>query len=308
MLKQKGITGERFFHQRHNELLQYPVVPILNMGDWDIEGSDIAAERLMWKAPEKGAFDNGKEEIMPYLEYGGIEIKTIGSDQFFPRFGVDDMPCGTIGVPIWGKTKDLSNGRTEYTRNDYGNLYRWMHPSIEDHSSRPMIMIHLLKADNIDMNEHKAEERFCAAIAFEDMSALINRLISYAERYGLNLRDWSSIPVGDAAKDYKIDGLYFQGNMWQVPLKEIGDIATVTMIGEDPMIYHQGGRSAPVSVQYERLCYLKELANGRWIPQDKISNSIQSDEELKELWHNRFLFSGVKYPGLLDIDGRLMNP
>ena len=212
-LKDKGNRGENFFVQRHNELIAHPVMLIQDMTDWGVEGSDLTGERLMWKkALVKDLEGIDRDGISPYFEYGGIEVKTLSHDQFLPRFGVDDLPCGTLGFPLWEKTEDLSEDRTGYLRGAHGNLRRWMEPSVDNRSSKPMLLVHLLYTEDIDVESNKANERPFAAIIFEDVEALLGRIIDHLLPYDLNLKDWNSIPVDQKAKELQIPGLYLQGN------------------------------------------------------------------------------------------------
>ena len=99
--RRQGSIGEERLLQRHNELLLHPVVLLLDMDEWRVEGSDFAGERLMLRKTR--AIDltgTEREALSPYLQYGGIEIKTLGSYQFLPRYGIGDLSCGTLGFPL----------------------------------------------------------------------------------------------------------------------------------------------------------------------------------------------------------------
>ena len=305
--KAQGSMGVNFFVIRHNELIKEPIVLIKDMEDWNIEGSDLVGERLsMKKVPYKDEFEaiDAKEVFVPYFEYGGIEVKTIGTDQFLPRFGINDLACGTLGFPLWSKTEDLINGWTGYIREDYGNLKRWMEPTIENRGARPICLVHLLKTNDYSPTTGKEYERFFAAVIFEDVGALLERLTKYLARHGVDLRDWNSIPIGEKAKTFKINGLFLQGNMVHVPLDEIKDLATVTLIGDDPVLYRTGKCS--IMVQQSRLEYLKDISEGRWIPQKRPDTGVQTDKELMETWNRKLLLGKPQYHGLMDRYGRLL--
>lgn len=312
-LKSKGNNGERFFYERHNELLVNPVI-LEDMTDWNIEGSDWGAERLQM-TPIEGAVEQfigfcdlpniltGCQAYHPETFHGGVEVKYVGHDQFLPRYGVYNDRKGTLGFGVWNGTEDLSNGKTKYLRSEHGNLRRWMEPSVDNRGARPMILVFLLATIDIDRMTGKSKERFFASIAFENVDALLERLTEYAADFGLDLKNWDDqIPTGDAAQDFTVPGLLFQGNMWHVPMSVIGDLATVTMIGDDPKIYPTGQCSAVM--QQSRLDNLKKLAAGRWIPQEKSGdNEIPSDRALYDLWHRKLLI-GTRYPNMLDKNGK----
>ena len=306
-LKRLGKIGESFFYDRHNELVINQLVMYTSISTWDIEGSDLSAERLRW---EPIVFDSELKEategVTPYLQYGGVEVKSIGSDQYLPRYGINDLSCGTLGFPIWGTTEDLDNDWTGYTREAFGNLWRWMNPSVKNRGSRPMVLAHLLKCKDADYTNSKETERFFAAVVFEDVDALISRIVDYAKPYGLDLNDWDSIPIGDEAKGFCVDGLFLQGNMLHVPLSEIEDLATVTLIGDDPEIILTGRCSE--ETQQARLDYLKTKANGRWIPQEKPDTGVLTDEEILRTWHQTLFLGHGSIPGLLDNEGKLIEP
>lgn len=284
----KGDVGVAFFYERHNELLRNPIIPMADIDELRIEGADLTAERLMLMP--KG------QTYVPYLEYGGVEVKTISENQFLPRFGIKDLPCGTLGFPLWGSTEDLPNGWTSYTRESHGNLRRWMEPSEQNRGSRPIILVHLLKTREIDVINNTESHRFFAAIVFEDINGLLIRLHEYLKPYGFDLLNWNTIPVGQKAKKLMVEGLFLQGNMVHIPLSEIADLATVTMIGHDPEVFRTGKCST--SVQHKRLAYLKKLAGERKIPQIKPNDEKQSDDDLYKLWHHKLLFGSVHYPNL----------
>ena len=306
VLSRRGDAGVAFFRERQSELLDHPLILSRNLDDWHVEGADIIGVRQIW-TPSTFVDETGKEKLglVPHAEFGGVEIKTLGADQFLPRFGVNDLPCGTIGYPLWSKTMDMINGGTQYTRDCYGNLKRWMEPSVEDRSSRPLCMIHFLETIEMDDQTGQEKARYFAAIAFEDVPKLLARLTEYLKPFGLDLDDWDTIPVGQEARTLRIDGLFLQGNMVQVPLSVLSDLATVTMIGDEPEIYETGRCSA--KVQHARLEYLKELANGRWIPLQR----TEAEDDVLSQWYQWYLgqFSaGLNQLTLLDRKGNPMSP
>lgn len=284
LLKQSGNNGEAFFMDRHNELLTHPVILLTDMrGDeWSVEGSDIGCERLLLKR-------TAKEFYRPQLQYGGVEVKSIGSDKVLPRTGVDGKLV--IGYPLWAG--EDGNGRP--TRTKHGNLKRWLYPSVKTRSSKPMVIVHLLETEYIDRSDYKLKRRYFASIAYEDIDTFLSRLVEYAASFGMDLTNWDTIPVGNAAKGFEVRDLYFQGNMWLVPLSAIGDLATVTLIGDEPDI--RSMRGCPIDIRQARLDELKCLAADRWIAQEKPDAGVQSDEELFDIWHNKLLMG---YPFFKD--------
>ncbi len=309
--KKKGDVGEQFFLERHNELLIHQAIVLadLRADEWHIEGQDFGCERLILEPTENspwtqnqflstaiGRYDNSI--FAPKLEYGGVEVKTIGWDKVIPRTGVDGHLVQ--GFPLWA---GLDNNNIA-TRAKHGNLRRWLESSVKDRSAEPLILNHLHQYEYLDRNTGNKKQRFFASVAFEDVKMLLTRLISYASSFGLDLTNWdNSIPTGEEALKFEVQGLYFQGNMWLVPMNIIGDVATVTMIGDAPEIRHLPW--CPKDIQDARLAELKQLAAGRWIPQEK-PDGIQSDAELFDLWHNRLFMGNPHYPNQLNINGRPM--
>lgn len=280
--KEIGDNGEQFFLQRHNEILQHNVITLLDMSDWFVEGSDVCAERLLLVPSQH------RDCLVPLFQLGGVEVKTSSYDTVLPRTGVEGQL--TWGVPIWA-------GDDRHPRQKHGNVKRWLYPSVETRSARPMIIVQLFANPNGSQNG-----KYFASVAFEDVEKLLNRLIKYALLYGLDLTNWESIPVGKQAKEFSIPGLIFQGNMWHVPMEWISDLATVTLIGDGPDFC---GPINSIQMQHKKYEYLQTLAAGRWIPQLKPDN-IQSDAELFNSWHNKFMPGIPKYSGILDKSGNPM--
>ena len=313
VLKKKGSVAEQFFLERHNELLRQRIVPLVDMTEWHKEGSDIGAERMiltpLQRANKRADWMHDLTDGQQFgflMQYGGAEVKYVGSAQFLPRFGINNRHDGTLGFALWQGTEDLPNGGTDYQRTAHGNMRRWMEPSVANNGARPMILICLLGAADINRRTGEARERFFASIAFEDVDGLLNRLIGYAAEHNLDLTDWDNqIPVGAAAQNFTVPGLFFQGNMWHVPVSVIGDLATVTMIGADPQIYPTGRCAA--EIQYARLNYLKKLAAGRWTQQEKLTENVtESDPYVLDLWHRRLFMGQPRYPEQRDANGRRM--
>lgn len=303
-LKRLGELGVQFFIERHNELLISPIQIKADLSDWNIEGFDLAAERieLMPTSEIEEVMLNKSsyigQALKPYLIYGGVEVKTLGWEQVIPRFGVDDCPNGTYGVPVWSATEDKENGWTGYTRDKHGNLWRWMEPSVDNRSSRPLILAHLLACDEYNRVTAEKDIRFFAAIIFEDMNALLERLTEFLGRFGININDWDSIPTGELARRLMVEGLYVQGNMIQIPLQDVLDLATVTMIGDDPILYPTGRCS--LDLQESRLEYLKKMARGRWIPQVRNKQAHQTGDDTFWL---RWLLRRNNVSGIMDQNG-----
>ena len=94
--------------------------------------------------------------------------------------------------------------------------------------------------------------------------------------------------------------------MVHVPLAEFTGLMTVTMIGDDPVFYETGRCSA--AIQAARLTYLKILANGRWIPQERTDSYGQNDENLFKRWERMHPIGSLQGFVFMNKNGSRMSP
>lgn len=121
------------------------------------------------------------------------------------------------------------------------------------------------------------QEKPFACIAFEDIEMLKTRIIDCLPMEW-NIQNWTGIPplsdrlywneyirLEEFGLNRKWDperGGMIQ-NCWHIPLRTLADLATFTMIGNDPVIGHRD--SLQEALMRTRFDYIKRQANGRRI-------------------------------------------
>ncbi|MBR4457561.1 MAG: hypothetical protein IKS31_01190 [Clostridia bacterium] len=264
-----GETGHRFVMKHRDELLDYTrVVESLDTQDERIAGGDSHAAMLRMGEPEvydsstDWAADpnmNGmiRREIRAVVT-GGIETKTVKSSLF--RTNDRGVPCGTLGFELWSSDNE-------------GWLPKYLHPERYPYDIvgenpdvvQPAVLVFLLMAYDMPF----------ACVAFEDFSALAERLKEYGSEVGVDPENpsWDPASYGDDAIIIEAGQGRDHSLSWYVPLDRIVDLATVTMIGETvelrPDIVVQRQVKCSAGLQKERRDYLTACASGRRMEQDE---------------------------------------
>ena len=243
-----GIKGEAFINKHLHEFITDNL--LLNLEDTsgkNVEGMDSTSfsAKLGASAPEfiPDFADPGDQPAYPItaITYGGNEIKTINS--FLWRTNDGEDPTGTLGFELW---------ETDSKRH-YGWAYKIFHPEKSMNAVQPAYLFFLLVAYGSAF----------ACVAFEDIDKLHARLANVAHEDGFDIDEY---PLG---REMNIPSIV--GNMWQVPLSRIEDLAVVTLIGNKPRIRPDiiaGTQKCSKRTQNQRYDHLVQLASGRSIDSD----------------------------------------
>ena len=229
-----------------------------------VEGCDLIVNIARWMQinldtdvaalfAEMGIRDR-ESILIPQIIHGGAEVKAILPGKLIQRNDLGHCPDGAIPFAIWDGNVDGPNGTIKYTREKHGSLRRFFEPEWMPLSTEPLILAYMPEC--YDRHGHP---RPFASIVFTNFIELKQRLIAYAASNGLNLEDWDSIPVGDAADTFSCGNLIFSGNMWFVPLHLLVDTAKIIIIGEPPQFYRNG--TCTVEMQMERYQFLCDHAD-----------------------------------------------
>ncbi len=261
-LKAAGENGAKIILMNSPLLLGEEVVWIRDIQDWYIEGSDHLAVFLRWEQDEKKECENEFADHMgsslpgewwkPKLVKGGVESKTVRTGKSLHRNDIGSSSCPALQFGLWDGNREDEKGNVRYTRQTHGPLRRMWQPEWKPLSSEPYYLGYLLEC--LGQNG-KPRPYASVALQFRKLKPL---LTLYAKENGLNLEDWDSIPVGEAAKDYKCGDLFFSGNLWLVPMDRIEEAARIVMIGEPPQFYKN--RSCTPAIQQIRYQYLLDHA------------------------------------------------
>ena len=205
---------------------------------------------------------------------GGVEVKTTWD---FLAKTYDHEECtGTLPFALWSSS----------SREHPGWLLKMLHPERYTHPGetlnavQPHALLYILAA----------YENVFASIAFENIPMLLNRLRGLANAANVDLDD--SIPLGQQAQTWAPDNILISGNMWLIPLINLQDLATVTLIGEKPRIrpdiFFQN-RSCTSHIQESRYDHLSRLAGNKHIPiEEEYRNSFTPSR-------NRKVFADISY-------------
>lgn len=222
---QKGRTGELFVLGHLNNLIHDAVVDVKDTADEKIAGRDLVATIVHQNESEK--------------ENKNIEVKTIWN--FLSRTNDHEDTSGTLGFELWKSP----------TRESLGWLDEMLHPERHPKAVCPDQFIFLLIA----------YENVFASIAFEKVTALIDRLKQIAQDKGFDL---DAVPVGNQAQGWHPRNTLIIDNMWLIPFGQLEDLATVTIIGDKPrerpdIISGENGQrkclTATQNIRYQRLLF-----------------------------------------------------
>lgn len=189
---------------------------------------------------------------------GGIEIKTHTWGRLLSRNNDLYTKTCTIDFELWeesgpGWLQSLFDPQCRNRHIETGKAATL--------GCQPLILAYMYE------RKERTEEggpRYFACIAFEDMDALKNRLLELKPDLW-DFNNWDSIWKGKCkAKPEELDhGDMLLGRNWHIPFGLLEDIATVTMIDEDPIYTPMCTQDISTELFQERLSYIKRIANGR---------------------------------------------
>lgn len=256
----RGRTGEVYVRTHINDLCSAGTLEADDRATERVEGGDLYTQRVTWENEANNIFPNYVYEYAPELqnlrayrpEYtiGGVEVKT--SWDFLFQTNDHEAETGTLHIALWSSN----------TRDKPGWLPKLLNPNRftrQDDAPaavQPHTLLFILAA----------YENVFAAIAFENVPEFLNRLRFLAQEIGIDLDN--EIPYGDDAQAWSPTGMLLTDATWLVPLKDIEDLARVTMIGDMPRLrpdIRNQWRSCSRNTQQQRYAHLTELSNGRHI-------------------------------------------
>ncbi len=258
---ERGHVGEAFVRKHGQELLDRTILGYEPRAGEHVEGGDAAANVLQLGEPIEGFLpdyvdDPALTSAQAYEvteRVGGIEVKTCWNSLFHTAYpehtGID------LRFALWSGKQ----------RREPGWLIRMMHPDRfyepgqEIRSVQPHTLVFLLaEYDNV-----------FASVVFKDIPGLFDRLWTLAGRQGFDL---DAVPCGQEAQEWQRDNPLIRDHIWHVSLSDLGDLATVTMIGDRPRmrpdIVVSGEVVCAANTQVRRYEHLLSLAGERRIPQD----------------------------------------
>ena len=255
---ERGSVGERFVHKHLPELLSQGLILNLQsrVGE-HVAGGDATAhfiglgntiDDFLPDYIDDPELRNGTAYEITYHTAGAIEIK---SDwEFLFRIYDKETPSGTLPFALWSSK----------TRQNYGWLIRILFPECfytegqDIHSVQPMALVYVLAA----------YQNAFACVAFENIPALKERIISLAKNAGFDLE--TGVPLGEDAAAWNPEGLIIREAVWYIPLSTLDDLATVTMIGDRPRIRPDiiaGDARCTAATQNQRYDHLVSLSGNR---------------------------------------------
>ena len=181
-------------------------------------------------------------EVHPWT----YEAKTFKS--FIDRDNDGLEEHGTLPFSIW-----MNQDRT-----GVGWLYRLNNPTAYQYSNKPEKLMFVL----IRNADDKTPDPYCC-IVFDDFDALSQRL---KELSTIDLMDWDKLPKDETKATWSPKGMRLVQNMWYVPLDNIYDLASVTMIGEPARLKPIPKFKITNAIQQARIDFLIELAAGKQLP------------------------------------------
>jgi len=255
--KKRGDKGENFFAEHAGHVLTNPLMFYKQRGDNAyVEGMDFfglvligAKEEPLTQEEREVCPDAGKKWILETAE-SAVEVKSVGN--FLTRNNNRDEESGTVEFELW----------TSRDRKRLGWLHGMCYPQVHNCDQKKTSRgIYVVPPTSLVYLYCDKNGKPFAAVAFENFVALKARLMEICpEIWPESDGEWRTEAV-DWEKQRSL--LPVRGeNMWHVPFDMISDLATVTMIGDDPELV-EWGYNCSKGLQEKRLTYLKKCANGR---------------------------------------------
>ncbi len=282
---QRGSVGERFALKYLSEIADVGLV--LNpqhRADEHVEGGDVTARFLQLGDEIEGFLPDYVDdpdlanatayEIIQHTA-GALEVKTDWGLLF--RTYDSENPTGTLPFALWANEK----------RSKPGWLLRILYPDqyLEEdqaiNSVQPKALVFVLAA----------YQNVYACVSFSDIPALKERIETIAGQAGFCLA--TDVPCDENAENWIPQGIILNQSVWYIPLSQLEDIATVTMIGDMPRIRPDitaGEYRCSSAVQNQRYEYLQRLSGNR--------AHLPADEEFKDAFipaDNMKVFANIDY-------------
>jgi len=279
-----GRLAEAFYLKYNGHLLSEAHMPqdcrSEHMGGRDFTGLGFGGFEWKEPVPNGAAWQKNGYYEAAHAGFRQIEVKAIGNKTFLTRNNNGSEASGTIEFELWSNAwGEEGNRRVLKDRSvwTHGWLYGYLHPvdhnadleqrNIDARTTVPQTLLYVLFDEN---------ERPFATVAFENFSKLVERLKSIApwklDPWEVKFGRRRFNTMDNPAKSYLLD------NMWHVPFDMISDLATVTMINQDPEL-KETEKACSRKLQEERLAYLKKCAAGRHLNTAEVDECLQRIEE-----------------------------
>ena len=219
-------VGEAFVAYHIQDLLSSATLDYTDTSEQHVEGGDATALRLQLGEQTEhfvpDYVDDPTLQGRPAQEItemvaGGIEVKTTWNSLFSTLYPEEE--CVSLPFGLWSNE----------SRTQPGWLVRIMYleafhvPGQDITTVQPHTIVFLL-----------AEyENVFASVVFKNSPELFDRLWTIARRDGFDL---DHLPLGEEANQYADHNPRIKNETWHVPLHQLQDLATVTMIADQPFI------------------------------------------------------------------------
>ena len=256
----RGRVGEVFVAEHLAELQSAIALNYSDRTAAHVEGVDAANIRMRIGEPLAGFVppyvDDPALRGAPAYEItetmaGGIEIKTIWN--FLLNTLYPDEEYGSLPFALWSNEN----------RDRPGWLIRIMHP---ENDYEPGQAIRTVQPHTIVFLLAEYENVF-ASVVFERVPELFERLKIIAQDEGFGL---DHIPCEE--EEHLWSNPNIKNHVWYVPITLLQDLATVTMIADQPMIRPNIRINEKIllsDTQSRRYEQLRSLAGDRYIPMDE---------------------------------------
>lgn len=216
----EGKSAAKEFALNLRLFLDMEALSIRDIQDEGIEGCDYDTVKICWRRTRLDADTKAllseigqaasDECLVAELVHGGVEVKSMQPNQSLHRDDLQDLQSICLPFGIFAGTKMNQKGITVSSRNSHGWLRRLCEPRWKPSSSaEPMVLEYMLECwDN------RGGKRPFASIAFTDLPELKHLLVMYGKENGLDITNWSSIPIGKDAADFICEDLIIKGNVW----------------------------------------------------------------------------------------------
>ena len=249
-----GRKAEEFFRRYRGHLVNTMHVGMTRT-EGNVGGSDVHS--LGASNFVDSGMNDGRTELKAQQSFFcKTEVKAIRNKTFLSRDNNSEEPTGTVEFEMWSNVYS-ERGRVPREEWTHGWMHGYIHP--EEHTEelrrRNVNAIYTRPSELVFIHYEDADaDKPYAAIAFDNFDILLERL---KELSPWSLDPWEVsfqgcrrfCPLPGEKRTYLLD------NMWHVPLRYLEDLATVTLINEEPHITS--------GLERKRFDHLKSLATDR---------------------------------------------
>ncbi len=226
---------EQFCCENLDDMVRYPIIN--EKKTRDNRTNDVRFRVLTARIPgyHKVKYDPAYMERRGNSTCFDLDIAYETMENYLTCRNDDPTSLGYVAFPLW----------TDMTREQHGWLKN-ISRSDDRHARPPYSLLIALKEN----------DKLIATLAFENLPKLLDRLSQLTAPYGLNIAEWN-IPTGMDARRWWPEGMLLEDNLWLVPIEQLIDLATVTIVGS--MNFHLSKKKN--EQKRHRLNYLRENAD-----------------------------------------------